>query len=496
MKTSIQCLVWMLLVGGSLALAPAAIGAVSVALGPVYNPANGSRYYRITGGDWNQLRSFALGLGGDFATIEDASENTWVRANVVGNASKPFIGLNDIATEGTLVWTSGSTSAYRKWRAGEPANTASKDCVRIDGTPEGTWDIVALTQSSDAIVEVSGPLNVPGEFASLDAALVAVGSMNAKGIKVAPGTYNLAQTRSLTGLKLQGAGAALTRIQGLVSTSSPSFVLNAGSSVEGIDFIGRSGNQPLIAIDNLTSKPVAFTNCTFRSLLAPDNAELLELVSGPCTFERCEFYDTAYLLSANGYESIVFTAVNCIFREMRGFVWSAGGGPTFRLVNSVVTRFTDTDGIFCSIFTNDFVNSIIWGNASVLPEALGGYQSTATNCVLQSPIDGVDNQIADPLFVNPSANNFRVKPQSPAIDAGLASGFLSAAPSDLVDADGNFRFVDVPSVPNIGAGALPIDIGAYELAAATCPADFNHDSQVDDADFVAFLAAYNELLCP
>ena len=29
-----------------------------------------------------------------------------------------------------------------------------------------------------------------------------------------------------------------------------------------------------------------------------------------------------------------------------------------------------------------------------------------------------------------------------------------------------------------------------------CPADFNYDRLVDDADFVAFVAAYNELLCP
>jgi len=496
MKYSTRNFSGICLLAAVVAVAPAANAAVTVAIGPVYNPATGSRYYRITGGDWNQLRTFALGLGGDFATIEDAAENTWIRANVVGNASKPFIGLNDIPTEGTLVWTSGSTSPYRNWRAGEPSNSASKDYVRIDGTSAGTWDIVSLGNSNDAIVEVSGPLDVPGEFASLDVAFAAVGSMNATGIKIAPGTYSLAQTRSLSGLKLQGAGAGLTTIQGLVSTSSPTFVVNAGSSVEGIDFLGRSANQAIIAIDNLASKPVTFTNCTFRSLLAPDNDFLFQLVSGPCTFERCELHDSGYLLLSNGYESIVLTAINCIFRDMRAIAWAAGAGPTFRLVNSVVTRFTNTDGIFCPVFTNDFVNTIVWGNASVLQGFWAGYESTATNCILQSAIAGLDNQIVDPSFVNAPANNFHVKPQSPAIDAGIASGFLSAAPSDLVDADGNLRFVDVPPVPNTGKGALPIDIGAYEFAAAACPADLNHDTQVDDADFVIFLKAYNELLCP
>ncbi len=175
---------------------------------------------------------------------------------------------------------------------------------------------------------------------------------------------------------------------------------------------------------------------------------------------------------------------------------SLGTGPTFRLVNSVVTRFTSTSGIFCSDFDIELVNTIVWGNTSVFEPPSGGSLRTVKNCILQSAAEGAGNQVANPLFVNAPANNFRVMANSPAIDAGRASGFLSAAPSDLIDADGNLRFVDVPSVPNIGAGALPIDIGAYELAAAACPADFNHDSQVDDADFVAFLAAYNELLCP
>lgn len=33
-------------------------------------------------------------------------------------------------------------------------------------------------------------------------------------------------------------------------------------------------------------------------------------------------------------------------------------------------------------------------------------------------------------------------------------------------------------------------------APAECPADFNHDGLVDDADFVYFVGAYNDLVCP
>jgi len=34
------------------------------------------------------------------------------------------------------------------------------------------------------------------------------------------------------------------------------------------------------------------------------------------------------------------------------------------------------------------------------------------------------------------------------------------------------------------------------LQPLTCPSDFNGDNQVDDADFVVFVSAYNDLLCP
>jgi hypothetical protein len=39
-------------------------------------------------------------------------------------------------------------------------------------------------------------------------------------------------------------------------------------------------------------------------------------------------------------------------------------------------------------------------------------------------------------------------------------------------------------------------VSQVNLQPLTCPSDFNGDSLVDDADFVAFVSAYNDLLCP
>ena len=185
----------------ALVLAAAAGGvasaAVSIAAGPYFNPTTNSRYYRIIGGDWNQLRAFAQSMGGDLATIEDAAENTWVRNTIVGSGTKPFIGLNDAAAEGTLVWADGSASGFRAWRSGEPANTSSKDFVRYDGHPAGTWEIVTVAFSPEAIVEIKpvngqhAPVRVPSEQPTVLAGLLAANQVGVSEVVVDAGTYTL-----------------------------------------------------------------------------------------------------------------------------------------------------------------------------------------------------------------------------------------------------------------------------------------------------------------
>jgi hypothetical protein len=71
----------------------------------------------------------------------------------------------------------------------------------------------------------------------------------------------------------------------------------------------------------------------------------------------------------------------------------------------------------------------------------------------QTGVDG--NLSADPLFVDASQGNYRLRPGSPAVDAGSA---VDAPDADL---DGNPRPVD-----GNGDGTATVDIGAYELQAA------------------------------
>ena len=121
---------------------------------------------------------------------------------------------------------------------------------------------------------------------------------------------------------------------------------------------------------------------------------------------------------------------------------------------------------------------------------------------------GTDMTTANPLLANPlgadavagtADDDLRPVVSSPLVDAG-STVFLPADVMDLnldanvtqvlpLDARGELRQLDCPTVADTGAGPLPIpDIGALERR---CPADLTLDGEVDFADFLAFFNWYD-----
>ena len=84
------------------------------------------------------------------------------------------------------------------------------------------------------------------------------------------------------------------------------------------------------------------------------------------------------------------------------------------------------------------------------------------------PGDGINNIDADPRFVDPANGDFRLLPDSPAVDAGGAT-------TSSIDLDGRLR--------TLGAGP---DMGAFER----CPTDITLDDEINFADLDRLLDAW------
>ena len=89
-------------------------------------------YFTNSGINWTDARVNCQSWGGDLASIANAGEN--VAVDSIRNSSASgfcWIGLNDIGTEGTFVWSDGSNSSYRNWNSIQPDNSGNEDCTNL-----------------------------------------------------------------------------------------------------------------------------------------------------------------------------------------------------------------------------------------------------------------------------------------------------------------------------------------------------------------------------
>ena len=134
------------------------------------NPANGHVYYMLTASSWTGAEAEAISLGGHLVTINNADENSWVISMFGGDDYALWIGLNDVAEEGTFVWTSGEPFVYGSsfdsppWAEFEPgAESSGYDYVNIHmgnhPTSPGLWNDWPDSgiNTSHGIVEVPEP---------------------------------------------------------------------------------------------------------------------------------------------------------------------------------------------------------------------------------------------------------------------------------------------------------------------------------------------------
>ncbi len=114
----------------------------------IFNEDTGHYYEIVSSGEsgaWINAEFNARALGGNLVTINDKEEEAWLRSTF-GTDEKFWIGYTDAVTEGTWEWSSGETSSYSDWQAGEPNNSSTggldfgEDFAVLNWYSEGKWN--------------------------------------------------------------------------------------------------------------------------------------------------------------------------------------------------------------------------------------------------------------------------------------------------------------------------------------------------------------------
>ncbi len=107
---------------------------------------NGHTYLFSQAGSWYEAQAEARRLGGNLVTINDATEESWLR-DTFGSTERLWTGLNDATVEGQFTWVSGEAVTYTNWSPGEPrsSNGAGQDYGTINytnrqGNSTNHWD--------------------------------------------------------------------------------------------------------------------------------------------------------------------------------------------------------------------------------------------------------------------------------------------------------------------------------------------------------------------
>ena len=95
---------------------------------------------------WSSARSTCLAAGHDsLATIASASEQSLMESLMNATSTHfTWIGLNDIAVDGTFEWDDGTAVSYTNWTSGEPSGTTSsglpEDCTVVQSNLSYQWN--------------------------------------------------------------------------------------------------------------------------------------------------------------------------------------------------------------------------------------------------------------------------------------------------------------------------------------------------------------------
>lgn len=129
-------------------------------------------------------------------------------------------------------------------------------------------------------------------------------------------------------------------------------------------------------------------------------------------------------------------------------IYASGDNQQVTITNNIIVESDTQTALYCTNLRIALIPLISFNNVFASQGNPYGDQ-----CSNQTGING--NISADPLFVNPTSQDYRLQPGSPSIDTGDNG---ASGPFYNIDILGNPRFVD-----GNGDGLVVIDMGAYEL---------------------------------
>jgi hypothetical protein len=457
----------------------AGTAAAQITVGPVAHPTTGTRYYRLAPATWANANTLAASFGGTLATIHDAATNEWIRANLAaagGNTVTCFIGINDVAREGTFRWSNGEKPVYLNWLAGEPNNAGGGEDFGIMIPSSGLWNDIPDGISRPAIIEVTGPIRVPAEYPTIQAAVDA--AVDGQTILVARGQHTGNVNYGTKKLVIRSEGGPMsTTIRVLPGSVGISMAGGQGPETvfEGFTVVPSTGSADTLvnALDGQIIRNCRFNNPGARGVRLRGTSVLSDSLVVGC--------DPGILVTSSGTRTNA-TVQNC----------------TLVGNNQCLASSDNVPGVSVTV---SLINSVTAGNIS--PFGAGGTSNIFffSNVVAEGDV-GPNNLNADPRFVNAPGSNgiyeltddYFLQPTSPCIDAANNARRKPLSSLSIpTDLRGGPRFVDDAATFDTGAGPGPVaDCGAYEYTAPAllCPVDFNADGFLDFFDYDAFVEAF------
>ena len=80
---------------------------------------------------WTLSQGACAIQGANLPSIHSQEENVFVQS--LHGGEKSWLGLSDINTEGTFVWTDGTNTDFYHWASHQPNNFGNQDCVHTLG---------------------------------------------------------------------------------------------------------------------------------------------------------------------------------------------------------------------------------------------------------------------------------------------------------------------------------------------------------------------------